>query len=109
MSDLLLPLLLLLEDDALAFWCFVALMQRQGLRSNFAADESGIFGRLRGLGCLLQGADRPLSFRLHQLGAAECTFAYRMVVVAMRRDMPLPQVRVRAHRVAACQSHACGC
>ncbi|KAF6259022.1 rab-GTPase-TBC domain-containing protein [Scenedesmus sp. NREL 46B-D3] len=52
MSDLLLPLVLLMEDDALAFWCFVALMQRQGLRSNFAADESGIFAQLR---CLGQG------------------------------------------------------
>lgn len=50
MSDLLLPFVLLMEDDALAFWCFVALMQRQGLRRNFAADESGIFAQLRCLG-----------------------------------------------------------
>jgi hypothetical protein len=51
MSDLLLPFVLLMEDDALAFWCFVSLMQRQGLRRNFAADESGIFAQLR---CLRQ-------------------------------------------------------
>jgi hypothetical protein len=50
MSDLLLPFVLLMEDDALAFWCFVSLMQRQGLRRNFAADESGIFAQLRCLG-----------------------------------------------------------
>ncbi len=140
MSDLLLPFLLLLEDDALAFWCFAALMQRHGARANFAVDERGMFGQLRRLAevceattsrtsplwcmscavlalvpyiyaipmppppaqlplrhaaCfpqLLDMSDKPLTFRLHQLGAAECHFAYRMLVVLMRRDLPLPQV-----------------
>jgi hypothetical protein len=50
MSDLLLPFLLLMDDDALAFWCFVSLMQRMGARHNFAVDERGIFGQLRLLG-----------------------------------------------------------
>ena len=49
MSDLLLPFLLLMEDDALAFWCFVALMQQRGVRRNFAVDETGIFAQLRSL------------------------------------------------------------
>lgn len=30
MSDLALPFLLLIEDDALAFWCFEALMKKVG-------------------------------------------------------------------------------
>jgi len=54
MSDLLLPFLLLMDDDAMVFWCFVALMQRLGLRHNFAVDESGIFGQLRRLGQVSQ-------------------------------------------------------
>lgn len=49
MSDLLLPFVLLMEDDGLAFWCFVALMQQQGVRKNFAVDETGIFSQLRTL------------------------------------------------------------
>lgn len=49
MSDLLLPFVLLMEDDALAFWCFVALMQQQGVRKNFAVDETGIFSQLKTL------------------------------------------------------------
>jgi hypothetical protein len=32
-------------------------------------------------------------YQLKHLGAAECHFAYRMVVVMMRRDMPMPKVR----------------
>jgi hypothetical protein len=50
MSDLLLPFLLLMDDDATAFWCFVSLMQHMGARHNFAVDERGIFGQLRLLG-----------------------------------------------------------
>ncbi|WIA29500.1 hypothetical protein OEZ86_012001 [Tetradesmus obliquus] len=92
MSDLLLPFVLLMEDDALAFWCFVSLMQRQNLRRNFAADESGIFAQLRCLGQVLEVHDKPLMFRLHQLGASECHFAYRMLVVLMRRDLSMAQV-----------------
>lgn len=57
MSDLLLPFLLLLDDDALAFWCFVSLMQRMGARHNFAVDERGIFDQLRMLGQVGTAAD----------------------------------------------------
>lgn len=43
---------------------------------------------------VLAVCDRPLMYKLHQLGTAECHFAYRMVVVMMRRDMPMPKVCV---------------
>jgi len=52
--------------------------------------------RLFAVGCwvlqVLEHTDKPLMFRLHQLGAADCHFAYRMVVVMMRRDMPISKV-----------------
>jgi hypothetical protein len=41
---------------------------------------------------VLEAHDRPLTFRLHQLGASECHFAYRMLVVMMRRDLSMAQV-----------------
>ncbi|GBF97782.1 hypothetical protein Rsub_10207 [Raphidocelis subcapitata] len=91
MSDLALPMLVLFDDDALAFWCFAALMRTFGARSNFAVDESGIFSQLRGLAGVLGRADRVLAHKLTALGAGECHFAYRMVVVLMRRDLPLGQ------------------
>lgn len=46
---------------------------------------------------VLEANDRPLMYRLHQLGAAECHFAYRMVVVMMRRDMPMNKVSLGLH------------
>jgi hypothetical protein len=42
---------------------------------------------------VLESSDGPLMYQLKHLGAAECHFAYRMVVVMMRRDMPMPKVR----------------
>lgn len=68
MSDLLLPFLLLMDDDAMVFWCFVALMQRLGLRQNFAVDESGIFGQLRRLGQVSQDIGWKVTYR-----ALRCT------------------------------------
>lgn len=41
---------------------------------------------------VLESSDGPLMYQLKHLGAAECHFAYRMVVVMMRRDMPMPKV-----------------
>jgi hypothetical protein len=41
---------------------------------------------------VLEAHDRPLMFRLHQLGASECHFAYKMLVVMMRRDLSMAQV-----------------
>jgi hypothetical protein len=72
MSDLLLPFLLLMDDDALAFWCFVSLMQRMGARHNFAVDERGIFAQLRLLG---QVGCRTLHIRLHTELSRTCQVA----------------------------------
>ena len=103
MSDLLLPFLILLEDDALAFWCFTALMQTLGLRRNFAVDESGINAHMSCLAKVLGAADNTLTHRLRTIGAAEYFFVYRMVVVLMRRDMPLHQVGAYWVLVSTCQ------
>eukprot|EP00877_Chromochloris_zofingiensis_P001190 jgi/Chrzof1/11071/Cz05g22120.t1 len=92
MSELALPFLVLFHDDSAAFWAFEALMTTYGVRRNFAVDESGIFGQLRQLSAVLGSADRVLMHQLRALGAAECHFAYRMIVVMMRRDLPISQV-----------------
>jgi len=46
---------------------------------------------------VLEVCDKPVWYKLHQLGTAECHFAYRMVVVMMRRDLPMPKVRGCCH------------
>lgn len=86
MSDLAVPFILLFPDDAEAFWCFEHLMKRA--RRNFAVDESGIYSQLQQLMKIVERKDAPLFHRLRQIGAADCHFVYRMIVVLMKRDLP---------------------
>ena len=47
MSDLASPLLAVMRDEAEAFWCFAALMER--LQANFHTDCTGMHAQLAGL------------------------------------------------------------
>ncbi|KAK9829211.1 hypothetical protein WJX72_004520 [[Myrmecia] bisecta] len=89
MSDLAAPFLSVFDDDSMAFWCFERLMQKT--RRNFRHDETGIRDQLRTLGNLLEKSDPVLFHRLRQIGAGECFFAYRMIIVLLRREMTLQQ------------------
>jgi hypothetical protein len=44
MSDLLSPILFVMEDESESFWCFVALMERLG--PNFNRDQNGMHSQL---------------------------------------------------------------
>lgn len=44
MSDLLSPILFIMEDESESFWCFVALMERLG--PNFNRDQNGMHSQL---------------------------------------------------------------
>lgn len=44
MSDLLSPILFVMEDESEAFWCFVSLMERLG--PNFNRDQNGMHSQL---------------------------------------------------------------
>lgn len=92
MGDLALPIVLAVKDEATAFWCFVNLMS--SARQNFMHDGAGIKRQLEEISDLLDGADPALSQKLARLDCAECYFAYRMVLVMMRRELPLPEVMV---------------
>lgn len=98
MSDLALPFLLLIDDDALAFWCFAALMRKVRhaycspvinaaqaqqhrthsllpvvmvqIRLNFAIEDSGIFAQLARLASLLEALDPTLHYKLRQVGSS---------------------------------------
>jgi hypothetical protein len=44
MSDLLSPILYVMEDESEAFWCFAALMER--MAPNFHRDQNGMHSQL---------------------------------------------------------------
>eukprot|EP00257_Ricinus_communis_P018376 XP_015577086.1 TBC1 domain family member 15 isoform X1 [Ricinus communis] len=86
MSDLCSPMIILLEDEADAFWCFERLMRR--LRGNFRCTESsvGVETQLSNLASITQVIDPKLHQHLDALGGGDYLFAFRMLMVLFRRE-----------------------
>lgn len=89
MSDLLAPLLAVLEDDDEAFWCFAGFMRKA--RHNFRLDEVGIRRQLNMVARIIKYKDFHLYRHLEMLQAEDCFFVYRMVVVMFRRELTFEQ------------------
>ncbi|XP_006283370.2 small G protein signaling modulator 1 [Capsella rubella] len=89
MSDLLSPLIAVMEDDVLAFWCFVGFMSKA--RHNFRLDEVGIRRQLSMVSKIIKFKDIHLYRHLENLEAEDCFFVYRMVVVLFRRELTFDQ------------------
>ncbi|KAI3501503.1 hypothetical protein L1887_29374 [Cichorium endivia] len=89
MSDLLSPIISVVEDDSEAFWCFVGFMKKA--RHNFRLDEVGIRRQLDIVSKIIKGKDSHLYRHLEELQAEDCFFVYRMVVVLFRRELNFEQ------------------
>ncbi|KAF3434196.1 hypothetical protein FNV43_RR25299 [Rhamnella rubrinervis] len=89
MSDLLTPIISVVEEDHEAFWCFVGFMKRA--RHNFRLDEVGIRRQLGMVSKIIKCKDIHLYRHLEQLQAEDCFFVYRMVVVLFRRELSFEQ------------------
>ncbi|XP_052177205.1 uncharacterized protein LOC127791391 [Diospyros lotus] len=86
MSDLCSPMIILLEDEADAFWCFERLMRK--MRGNFRCTERsvGVETQLTNLATITQVIDPKLHQHLETLGGGDYLFAVRMLMVLFRRE-----------------------
>ncbi|PSS16270.1 TBC1 domain family member 15 like [Actinidia chinensis var. chinensis] len=86
MSDLCSPMIILLEDESDAFWCFERLMRR--MRGNFRCTERsvGVETQLNNLASITQVIDPKLHQHLETLGGGDYLFAFRMLMVLFRRE-----------------------
>lgn len=89
MSDLLSPIISVMEEDHDAFWCFVGFMKKA--RHNFRLDEVGIRRQLSIVSKIIKCKDSHLYRHLEKLQAEDCFFVYRMVVVLFRRELSFEQ------------------
>ncbi|XP_043715198.1 rab GTPase-activating protein 22-like isoform X1 [Telopea speciosissima] len=89
MSDLLSPIIAVIEEDHEAFWCFVGFMRKA--RHNFRLDEVGIRRQLSIVSKIIKCKDSHLYRHLEKLQAEDCFFVYRMVVVLFRRELTFEQ------------------
>ncbi|OIW08303.1 hypothetical protein TanjilG_02979 [Lupinus angustifolius] len=86
MSDLCSPMIILLNDEADAFWCFERLMRR--LRGNFRCTDNsvGVEAQLTNLASITQVIDPKLHEHLEHIGGGDYLFAFRMLMVLFRRE-----------------------
>ncbi|KAI8064510.1 rab-GTPase-TBC domain-containing protein [Gongronella butleri] len=84
MSDLLSPLYAVLDDEALAFWTFVAFMERT--KANFYMDQSGMHRQLMTLDQLLQLMDPQLYKHFQRTDSFNLFFCFRWLLVWFKRE-----------------------
>lgn len=84
MSDLLSPILSVMEDESESFWCFVALMERLG--PNFNRDQNGMHSQLFALSKLVELLDSPLHNYFQQNDCLNYFFCFRWVLIQFKRE-----------------------
>ncbi|CAI7862583.1 unnamed protein product [Closterium sp. NIES-54] len=100
MCDLLSPFIILFPHPADAFWCFESLFSR--IRHNFLTEGPvGILRQLAVLRDVVALVDPELASHLEELGADNFMFAFRMLLVLFRRELPLLDVIVMWEELGA--------
>ncbi|KAJ4956660.1 hypothetical protein NE237_013443 [Protea cynaroides] len=86
MNDLCSPMVILLENEADAFWCFEHVMRR--MKGNFktSASSIGVQSQLTTLSEIIKVVDPKLHQHLEELDGGEYLFAFRMLMVLFRRE-----------------------
>eukprot|EP00268_Persea_americana_P036537 TRINITY_DN3603_c0_g1_i1.p1 TRINITY_DN3603_c0_g1~~TRINITY_DN3603_c0_g1_i1.p1 ORF type:complete len:627 (-),score=103.60 TRINITY_DN3603_c0_g1_i1:790-2670(-) len=85
MSDLLSPILFVMECESESFWCFVALMERLG--PNFNRDQNGMHSQLFALSKLVELLDIPLHNYLKQADCLNYFFCFRWILIQFKREL----------------------
>ncbi|XP_028122274.1 TBC1 domain family member 15-like isoform X3 [Camellia sinensis] len=87
MNDICSPMVILMENEADAFWCFERAMRR--LRENFRsnAHSIGVQSQLSTLAGIMKAVDPKLHQHLEELDGGEYLFALRMLMVLFRREL----------------------
>ncbi|KAH7838612.1 hypothetical protein Vadar_028939 [Vaccinium darrowii] len=87
MNDICSPMVILMENEADAFWCFERAMRR--LRENFrsSATSMGVQSQLSTLAGIIRAIDPKLHEHLEELDGGQYLFALRMLMVLFRREL----------------------
>lgn len=86
MNDICSPMIILLENEADAFWCFEHAMRK--VRENFRSNSTsiGVQSQLSTLSQVMRVVDPKLHQHLEELDGGEYLFAFRMLMVLFRRE-----------------------
>ncbi|CAF4740605.1 unnamed protein product [Rotaria sp. Silwood1] len=90
MNDLLSPILIVMDNEVDAFWCFVGLMER--MEQNFHMDQSHITRQLSNLHTLLQFVDAELANYLAENNSSNMYFFFRWMLICFKREFSFDDV-----------------
>lgn len=85
MSDLLSPILYLMNNEVEAFWCFVGFMNK--VSSNFDMDQAGMKEQLQHLQTLTAFYDPEFANYLYKHDSANMFFCFRWLLVWFKREL----------------------
>ncbi|XP_012222264.1 TBC1 domain family member 15 isoform X2 [Linepithema humile] len=84
MSDLLSPILFLMDNEVDAFWCFVGFMDK--VSTNFEMDQKGMKEQLCQLYTLLCTTEPQLAYYLNRHDSGNMFFCFRWLLVLFKRE-----------------------
>ncbi|GIY88034.1 hypothetical protein CDAR_516172 [Caerostris darwini] len=90
MSDLLSPILVVMQDEVDAFWCFAGWLKLIG--SNFELEQQGMKNQLQDLHRLLHFVDSQLCSYLEKHDSGNLYFAFRWLLILFKRDFKFMEI-----------------
>jgi hypothetical protein len=84
MGDLASPILVVMQDEVEAYWCFASLMET--MEKNFQINSDGMEKQLQALSKLVKWMDRELFNYLYEHDSTNFFFCFRWVLVHFKRE-----------------------
>eukprot|EP01134_Creolimax_fragrantissima_P007124 CFRG7124T1 len=91
MSDILGPILEVMDDEVDAFWCFAGIMDR--VEQNFQKDQNGVHIILGHLRRLLEHVDPELMQHFTSHGCENLFFCFRWIIIDMKREFDFESIQ----------------
>ena len=90
MSDILSPILYIMQDEAKAFWCFVSFMEH--IAPNFHRDQSGMHAQLLVLRNVMRLLDPQLHAHFERHDCLNYFFCFRWLLIFFKRELSCPDI-----------------
>eukprot|EP00051_Salpingoeca_urceolata_P006314 m.83826 g.83826 ORF g.83826 m.83826 type:complete len:566 (-) comp14777_c0_seq1:133-1830(-) len=92
MNDLLAIILMVMQDEVDAFWCFANMMEK--MKDNFALHQIGMTALLSTVAKFLRFLDPALMDYLEAHDSADMFFCFRWLIINFKREFPFDDVLV---------------
>jgi hypothetical protein len=90
MSDLLAPIMVIMDNEVDSFWCFSGFMDK--IESNFLMDQLNIKLQLSNLKALLEFVDSKFSDYMERNDSSNMYFCFRWILILFKREFLFPDV-----------------